>query len=106
MFDNVWFVDEAYFISQGLTGCQLSISRENVFLMKRLGPHFWNPILDFVPDCFFIWASCQSLGQRLLMKLIKFVVKLSDHLLDASALFFMVDLLVNRLLDIRNLIKS
>ena len=68
----------------------LWINSKNVFLVERLSPTIRNPIFDLILDCDFIWTTSQSLSQWLFMKLIKLVVKLSDHLLNTLCLFLLV----------------
>ena len=59
-------------------------------LVEALSPSFRDTVLDLILDHSLVGALGESLSQRLLMQLIKFVVKLCDHLLDIGTLFLSV----------------
>ena len=61
--------------------------------MEWLSPSFRDSVLDLVLDSGFVWTLCESSGQGLLMKLIKLIVELGNHLLNISTLFLSVEFL-------------
>jgi hypothetical protein len=78
----------------------VNIDVHDIILMEFLSPSLRDSILDLILELIHIWVLRQSLSDRLLMKLIKFIIELSNHLLDVLSFFFLVELINDSLLDV------
>jgi len=65
-----------------------NVHAHDIMLEEAFSPSLRDAVLDFILDHCLIGALGKSLCQRLLMKLIKLVIELCDHLLDVSTLLF------------------
>ena len=68
-----------------------NVHADNVMLVESFGPTLWDSVLDLVLDHGLVGALGQCLSQRLFVQLVKFVVELSDHLLDVCAFLFGIE---------------
>lgn len=68
---------------------------DDVFLVELLCPSFRDSVLDFVFHGDFVGTASQSLWERLFVQLVKLLVELGDHVLDAWAFLLLVQLVVN-----------
>lgn len=74
----------------------LIFERSNdVFFMEWFSPSIRDPVFHFIFHGLFIWRPCKCLSQGLFVQLVEFVIKLSDHLLNAGSLLFLVQFVVN-----------
>ena len=78
----------------------VDVNVNNVVFMEFFSPSVWNSVLYLILKLLNIGLFTQRLTNALLMQLIKFVVKLSDHLLDVLSLFLLVELVDYCLLDV------
>ena len=69
--------------------------------MESSSPSLRDTILHLILDGVLVWALGKCRGERLFMEFIKFVIELSNHVLDVLTLLFSVELLQDSLLDIR-----
>ena len=97
--DGGWFVNKAQIIRVVL-GLFSHVVAEDVFLVEGTCPPLRDSVLNFVLHSDFIWRPCQCLRQRLLMQLIKLVVELGDHVLNAGGFFLLVQLVVDGVFNV------
>ena len=71
-----------------------------IVFVEFLGPSLRNSIFDFILELVHVRVLRKSLCHWLLVKVIKFIVKFSDHVLDVLGFFLLVKLINDSLLDI------
>jgi hypothetical protein len=91
-------VNVSSFIRYGLA--PQDVHADHIMLVESFGPSLRDAILDLILNHGLVWALCQGLSQRLLMQLVKFVVKLGDHLLDVCTFFLSIKSLEDCNLDV------
>lgn len=72
----------------------------DVVFVEFSGPTIWDAVLHLVLKLVHVGLLGESLVHGLLMELIEFVVKFSDHLLDVLGLFLLVQLVDYGLLNV------
>lgn len=78
----------------------VNIDVHDVKLVELPRPSLRDSILDLLLELLFVRALGQSLTDTLLMKLVEFIIKLGDHLLDILSLFLLIQLVNDGLLDV------
>lgn len=78
----------------------VDVNVDDVVFVELSGPPLRNSILDLVLEFDTVGALGESLGDRLLVKLVEFVVELGDHLLDVMRLLFLIELVDDGLFDV------
>jgi hypothetical protein len=79
---------------------QVNIDVNNIVFMELFSPSFRDPILDLIFQLVHIGVFGESLRYRLLVKLIKLVVKLCNHLLDILSLLLLIQFVNHSLFNI------
>ena len=68
--------------------------------MESSSPSLRDTILHLILDGVLVWALGKCRGERLFMEFIKFVIELSNHVLDVLTLLIRVQLLQHSTLNV------
>ena len=68
--------------------------------MEPLCPSLWNSVFDFISQLVFIRTFGKRLVDTLFVELVKFVIKLSNHVLDVLSLFLLIQFVNHSLFNV------
>ena len=71
----------------------IDILANDIFFVELTCPPLRDSVLHLILNGALVWTLGQGSCQRLIMKLVKLVIELSDHVLNVLTLLFRVELL-------------